>query len=128
MKTSAQIFPAGRICALFVTGNATSVLRIRRCSEMNSPIRGPKNSSIEPISFVKQSVSVNDWRKGSNFDSYLTGSQNQNIPIIAMTAYAMDGDKEKFLAERMNAYIAKPVDIEQLEALLQHVLGGDDYA
>ena len=95
---------------------------------MNSPIRGPKNSSIEPISFVKQSVSVNDWRKGSNFDSYLTGSQNQNIPIIAMTAYAMDGDKEKFLAERMNAYIAKPVDIEQLEALLQHVLGGDDYA
>ena len=56
------------------------------------------------------------------------GSQKQNIPIIAMTAYARDGDKEKFLSEKMNAYIAKPVDIEKLEALLQHVLGGNDYA
>ena len=43
-----------------------------------------------------------------------------------MTAYAMDGDKQKFLVEGMNGYIAKPVDIEQLEALLQKAFGGND--
>ncbi len=54
------------------------------------------------------------------------GPQNRNIPIIAMTAYAMDGDKQKFLVEGMNGYIAKPVGIEQLEALLQKALVGND--
>ena len=34
----------------------------------------------------------------------------QNIPIIAMTAYAIEGDKEKCLESGMNAYVSKPID------------------
>ncbi len=49
------------------------------------------------------------------------GQGKKDIPIIAMTAYAMGGDKEKFLEAGMNGYIAKPVDLEQLEDLLQKV-------
>ncbi|MEF2145959.1 MAG: response regulator, partial [Desulfovibrionaceae bacterium] len=48
------------------------------------------------------------------------GPNTKDIPIIAMTAYAMGGDKEKFLAAGMNGYIAKPVDVEQLENLIQN--------
>ena len=42
------------------------------------------------------------------------GEGAKNIPIIAMTSYAMDGDREKFLQAGMNAYVSKPVDIKEL--------------
>ena len=43
----------------------------------------------------------------------------QGIPIIAMTAYAMTGDREKFLQAGMNDYIAKPVDGDKLLKVLE---------
>ena len=36
------------------------------------------------------------------------------VPIIALTAYAMVGDRERFLAAGMNGHIAKPVEFEAL--------------
>lgn len=43
------------------------------------------------------------------------------IPIIAMTAYAMSGDREKFLDAGMNDYIAKPVNAQELLNLLRRM-------
>ncbi len=46
------------------------------------------------------------------------GDQNKSIKIIAMTAYSMRGDKEKFFDSGLDAYIAKPIDIEKIGNVL----------
>jgi CheY-like chemotaxis protein len=44
-------------------------------------------------------------------------------PIAAMTAYAMAGDRERFLDAGMDDYLAKPIEIDDLRALLARVTG-----
>ncbi len=48
---------------------------------------------------------------------------DQKLPIIAMTANAMAGDKQKCLAAGMNDYIAKPINPEELFSVIGKWLG-----
>jgi len=45
----------------------------------------------------------------------------QHMPIIAMTAHAMKGDRERCLAAGMDGYVSKPVDPEQLFDALERI-------
>ncbi len=43
---------------------------------------------------------------------------DHNIPIIAMTAHAIEGDKERFIEAGMNDYVSKPVTLKTLKELM----------
>jgi PAS domain S-box-containing protein len=47
---------------------------------------------------------------------------NSDIPIIALTAYAMKGDRERFINAGMDDYITKPVNFNELQWIMTRVL------
>lgn len=46
-----------------------------------------------------------------------------SIPVIAMTSYAMSGDREKLLAAGCDGYIEKPIDPERVITQIRRVIG-----
>lgn len=46
------------------------------------------------------------------------GHNKSQIPIVALTAFAMSGDKERFLGAGMNGYVSKPFDITQFNEVI----------
>ena len=84
------------------------------------------------VTAVENGVEAVDWVKKAPFDIVLMDMQMPDmdgmqatrlirklpqgvaLPIIAMTAAAMEADKQECLAAGMNAHVAKPIDAAQL--------------
>jgi len=64
----------------------------------------PRLGGIEATSAIRQ------WEAGAD----------RHLPIIAMTAHAMKGDREKCLASGMDGYISKPVRAKELFEAVEH--------
>jgi len=48
---------------------------------------------------------------------------SKDIPVIAMTSYAMSGDKERLMAAGCTAYIEKPIDPMLVIGQIEQVIG-----
>lgn len=54
--------------------------------------------------------------------------KNKRIPIVAMTAHALKGDREKCLESGMDDYISKPFDTKTLISTIEKYLGENEIA
>lgn len=52
-------------------------------------------------------------------------SKNKKVTIIALTSYAMKGDKERFLAAGFDEYIAKPIDVSDFMKKLEKYINNE---
>ena len=64
---------------------------------------------MAPIDGIETSRRI---RKG------IAGEANQEVYIIALTAHALEGDREKCIAAGMNDYLSKPLSLDQLNSAL----------
>ena len=48
--------------------------------------------------------------------------ETRDIPVVAVTAYAMKGDKERILEAGCDGYVSKPIDTRQLPLVIAEVL------
>ncbi len=70
-------------------------------------VQMPVMDGIETIEHIRASTEA--WR---------------NVPVIALTADAMSGDREKYIAHGMNGYASKPIDVISLVKEMVEVLSG----
>jgi CheY-like chemotaxis protein len=61
--------------------------------------------------------------EGTEVLRQVRASGDTTTPVIAMTSYAMAGDREKLLAAGCTGYIEKPIDPQRVIRQLQDVIG-----
>lgn len=70
-------------------------------------------------------ISLPDMSGMDVLNGFRSPKASQNIPVIALSAHAMSGDREKFLAAGFDAYFSKPVtDSAALRRAIEHLAAG----
>jgi len=69
-------------------------------------IQMPNMDGISATRFIREEKEF-AWKSG--------------VPIVALTAHAMKGDRERFLAAGMDDYLAKPVEFVDLVSVLSRI-------
>ncbi|MBT7087289.1 MAG: response regulator, partial [Desulfobacterales bacterium] len=75
---------------------------------------------------LEASMAIRHWENKRNESSDKNGNkQEYNVPIIAVTANALEGDKEKCLNAGMNDYLTKPIKREAVFEVIEKWIFND---
>ncbi len=82
-------------------------------------IKALKENVYSIVSMDCQMPEMDGYEATEKIREGIAGFNNTEIPIIAITANALDGDDEKCFRSGMNDYITKPVEEEKLKTIIQ---------
>jgi signal transduction histidine kinase/DNA-binding response OmpR family regulator len=98
-----------------VVGNgreAAAAVQSKRFDVVFMDVQMPEMDGLESTALIRQGE--------ASHGGY--APDGGRIPIIAMTAHAMKGDREKCLEAGMNGYVAKPLQVEELWRALDELV------
>ncbi len=116
-EVAKDLLEEGMGISVVIAGNGIEAIDLLRDMESEAPFhvvlmdcQMPEMDGYEATRAIREGVS---------------GIENNSIPIIAMTANAMKGDRDKCLEAGMDDYISKPVDSDELTRIMKKWLSSD---
>jgi two-component system, cell cycle response regulator DivK len=88
-------------------------------------LEGVQQALTIPPDFIVLDIQLPDINGLEVLKRIRANPVGETVPIIAMTSYAMSGDKERLLAAGCTSYIEKPIDPMTVIAQIEAVIGED---
>ncbi len=88
-------------------------------------VKSLENISYSLVLMDVQMPDMDGYEATRLIRSPISGVRNHRVPVIALTAHAMQGDREKCLEAGMDDYIAKPITPEGMAEVLSRWIPGD---
>jgi CheY-like chemotaxis protein len=93
-------------------------------------LAGTSDEVLERLRIRKPDLILMDIQLPGNDGLFVTRQlkadpETANIPIVALTAHAMPGDREQALAAGCIGYLSKPIDTRMLGAQIRGFLAGN---
>jgi len=85
---------------------------------------GIKTAAAEGPDFIILDIQLPDMDGTDVFHSLRQNNATSSIPVIAMTSFAMAGDRERLLAAGFNGYIEKPIDPALVVKQIEDIVNG----
>ncbi len=103
-------------------------LRAQAVGNGEEAIRALREFSFDLVLMDVQMPVLDGFEATRRIRSGEAGVSNPRVPIVAMTAHAMQGDRQRCLEAGMDDYVSKPVSKEALVQVLRRWLGGSGEA
>jgi len=122
-RVATEILELAGISVYTATNGLEAVEAVRRSDydAILMDVQMPEMDGIEATRIIR---GFEVRGSGSGDSSHLSPIASHPVPIIAMTAHAMSGDREKCLEAGMDDYISKPIDRKELFSVLRRNIRG----
>jgi two-component system, cell cycle response regulator DivK len=82
-------------------------------------------ATAEAPALVLMDIQLPDLDGAAALQRLRADERTAGIPVLALTAQAMQGDRERFLAAGFDGYLSKPIDVDELIETVRRYCDGD---
>ena len=82
-------------------------------------------ATAEAPALVLMDIQLPDLDGAAALQRLRADERTARVPVLALTAQAMQGDRERFLAAGFDGYLSKPIDVDELIETVRRYCDGD---